>query len=79
MPARILCRCRAGVGGDGGLEGLGVRTDDLADLLAVLEQEEGGHGADAEFLRNVGDLVDVDLVEAGVGVLLRESVASVRQ
>lgn len=57
---------------DGGLEGLGVGTDDLADLLAVLEQDEGGHGADAEFLGDLGDLVDIELVEAGVGVRVRE-------
>lgn len=53
---------------DGSLEGLGVGTDDLGDLLAVLEQDKGGHGADAEFLSDIGDLVDVNLVEAGVGV-----------
>jgi hypothetical protein len=57
---------------DAGLDGLGVRADNLADLLAVLEEDEGGHGADAELLCNVGDLVDVELVEAGFGVLLRE-------
>lgn len=57
---------------DGGLEGLGVGTDDLADLLAVLEQDEGGHGADAEFLGDLGDLVDIELVEAGVGVRVGE-------
>lgn len=59
---------------DGGLESLGVGTDDLADLFAVLEEQEGGHGADAEFLGDVWDLVDVDLVEAGVGVGVGEPV-----
>jgi len=53
---------------DGSLESLGVGTDDLGDLLAILEQDKGGHGADAEFLSDIGDLVDVNLVEAGVGV-----------
>jgi hypothetical protein len=55
---------------DTSLDGLGVCADNLADLLAVLEEYEGGHGADAEFLRNVGDLVDVELVETCLGVLL---------
>ena len=53
---------------DGGLESLGVCADDLANLLAVLEQQESGHGANAELLGDVWDLVDVELVEAGVGV-----------
>lgn len=57
---------------DAGLDGLGVRAYDLADLLAVLEEDEGGHGADAEFLGNVGNLVNVELVEARLGVLLGE-------
>lgn len=45
------------------LEGPLVGTDDLADLFAVLEEHKGGHGADAELLGDVGDLVDVDLVK----------------
>ena len=59
---------------DGGLESDGVGADDLADLLAVLEEEEGGHGAHALLLGDVGDLVNVDLVEAGVGVVVGEPV-----
>ena len=51
-----------------GLERLRVRADDLPNLLLVLEQQEGGHGADAEVLGDVGDFVDVELVEAGGGV-----------
>lgn len=58
--------------GDGGLESLGVGTNDLANLLAALEEQEGGHGADAELLCNVGDLVDVELVELGRSELLGE-------
>lgn len=54
------------------LDGLGVCANDLADLLAVLEEDEGGHSADSEFLRNIGYLVDVQLVEARVRVLLGE-------
>ena len=57
---------------DGGLERLGVCADDLLDLLLVLEEQEGGHGADAEVLSDVRDLVDVELVEARVGVRVGE-------
>jgi hypothetical protein len=55
--------------GEGGLDGLGVGTDDGLDLSAVLEEDEGGHGADSELLGDFGDLVDVDLVEADVLVV----------
>ena len=57
-----------------GLESDGVGADDLADLLAVLVEEESGHGAHALLLGDFGDLVDVDLVEAGVGVVVGEPV-----
>lgn len=53
---------------DLGPEGLDMRAHDLADLLSVLEDHKGRHGADAEFLGDVGDFVDVELVEAGVRV-----------
>lgn len=66
---RILCRT---VLLNAGLDGLGVRADNLANLLAVLKEDESGHGADAEFLCDIGDFVDVELVEARVGVLLGE-------
>lgn len=46
------------------------RTHDLVHLLAVLVVDKGGHGAHAQLLRDVGDLVNVDLVERNVGVLL---------
>jgi hypothetical protein len=59
---------------DGSLEGGRVGTDDLADLLAVLEDEESGHGADGVLLGGLGDLVDVNLEEAGVGVVVGEPV-----
>lgn len=58
---------------DGGLEGLGVGAYDLGNLVAVLEEEEGGHGADAELLRYVGHLVDIELVKARLGVGVGES------
>jgi hypothetical protein len=57
---------------DARLNSLWVCADNLADLLAVLEEDERGHSADAKLLRNIGDLVDVELVEARLGVLLRE-------
>lgn len=53
---------------DGGLEGSGVGTNNGSDLLSVLEEDESGHGTDAELLGDLGDLVDVNLVEAGAGV-----------
>lgn len=53
-----------------GLDGLGVCADNLSNLLAVLEEYEGRHGADAEFLGDVGDLIDVELVEACLGIFL---------
>jgi hypothetical protein len=57
---------------DSGLKSNRVGANDLADLLAVLEQQESGHGADGLLLGDLGDLVDVDLVEAGVGVVVGE-------
>jgi hypothetical protein len=54
------------------LEGLGVGTNDLGNLVAVLEKEEGGHSADTEVCCDIGKFVDVELVEARVGVLLGE-------
>lgn len=64
--------------GDGLGQGRRVGTDDLVGLLAVLEDEEGGHGADAELLAEVGDLVDVDLDEVEVLVLLLVGEAATR-
>lgn len=64
---------------DGSLEGLGVGANDLTDLLTALEEQEGGHGADAELLGDVGNLVDVELVELGVGVVLGEPGRDVSQ
>ena len=51
---------------------LGIRTHDLLDLLLVLEDQERGHGADAELLRDVRDLVDVELDEVGAGEFFGE-------
>lgn len=54
---------------------LRVRAHNLADLLAVLEHDEGGHGADVELLRYIGYFVDVDLDEMCAGVFFREPVS----
>ena len=68
-----LCGGSLGVVGlDSSLEGLGVRAHNLGYLVAVLEEEESRHGADAEFLGDIGDLVDVELVEARIGVCVGE-------
>jgi hypothetical protein len=60
------------VGLDGSLEGLWVRAYNLTYLFTILEEEEGRHGADAEFLGDVWNLVDIELVEAGVRVCVGE-------
>jgi len=39
----------------------GVAADVLASLVTVLEEEEGGHGADAKLLGELGKVVDVEL------------------
>lgn len=49
-----------------------VGAGELLDLLAVLEEEEGGHSADVQLLGEIGEVVDVklgevDLVLEGVG------------
>lgn len=67
-----LCALCIDVVLDSGLESLGVGANDLGDLGSVLEKDEGRHGADTEVTCNVGGFVDVELVEARVGVLLRE-------
>ena len=54
------------------LQRLGVRPNNLTNLLPILEQHERRHGPDAQLLGHVGHLVDVDLVEPGVGVGVAE-------
>ena len=51
---------------------LWVRSYNFLDLLLVLEDQEGGHGTDAEFLGDVGDLVNVELDEVGRGIEVGE-------
>jgi hypothetical protein len=58
---------------DRGSQLIRVRAHDLGELLAVLEQLECGHGANAEFLGHVRDVVDVDFDEVGAGELFGES------
>ncbi|GAO49496.1 hypothetical protein G7K_3645-t1 [Saitoella complicata NRRL Y-17804] len=59
---------------DGLLEVRSGSTDNLnshthlSNLLTVLEQQEGGHGADVVLGSDLGELIDVDLDELGVGV-----------
>lgn len=55
---------------DGSLESVEVGTNHLLKLLPVLENKEGRHGADTEFLCDVWNLVNVEFVEACVGVLV---------
>lgn len=52
------------------LESRGAGTDELVGLLAVDKDLEGGHGADAELLGELGEVVDVDLGEVDVLELL---------
>lgn len=47
-----------------------VSPNHLLDLLAVLEENEGRHGADSQFLGHFWVLVDVKLDKVDVGVLL---------
>jgi hypothetical protein len=55
---------------------LGVCAYDLSTLLAVLEDEEGGHGADAKLLGYIGDFIDVDLDEVCAGEIIGEPISN---
>lgn len=65
--------CSAVVGLNCNLDGLRVCSYNLADRGRVLEEVESRHGADAQLLRNIGNLVDIQLVELNVGILFRKS------
>jgi hypothetical protein len=52
-----------------------VSTHNLADLLAVFEKQESGHGAYGQILSDFRNLVDIELVEAGLGVNVGEPVS----
>ena len=54
-----------------------VRAHDLADFLSILEEQKRRHGAHAQLLRDFGNLVDVDFVEARFGVFVRVPTSSV--
>lgn len=74
LPGRLLLGAGAALGlldkpVDGLLEGRGVGAGKAIDLLALLEDEEGGDGADAELEGQVGDVVSV---EAGKGERVRD-------
>jgi hypothetical protein len=45
------------------LQRLRIRAHNLLHLLSVLKDQKGWHSADAEFLRDIWDLVDIDLDE----------------
>lgn len=62
--------------GDGSTDSRGVGATDGVDQLAVLVEEEGGHSRDTVVSGDVGEVVDVDLVELDVVVGLAELVDS---
>jgi len=47
-------------------DSLGVRANHFRDFTTIFEEQKCGHGADAEVLSDVADLVDVNLVELGI-------------
>lgn len=62
---------------DSGLKGIGVSTNNLLDLLSILEDHECGHGSNTELLGDIWDLIDVNLDEVGASVGVGESVTTV--
>lgn len=59
---------------NGSLESRWVGTDNLTDLVAVLEEQESRHSANGQLLRDLWELIDVDFVEFGGGEFVGESV-----
>jgi hypothetical protein len=59
---------------DSSLQSRRIHTHNLSNLLSILEKQESRHGANAEFLRNVGALVDVKLDKVDIGVFLAPGV-----
>lgn len=57
---------------DSSTDSRGVGTTDDLDLLAVKEEEEGRHSGDAVLSGDIGEFIDVDLVELDVLVGLAE-------
>lgn len=54
---------------NGSLNSCRVGTDNFLDLLAALEEQKRGHGANAQLLGNIRALVDVELDELDVRVV----------
>ena len=46
-----------------GQDSLPIRTNDLVDLLSILEEHERRHSPHAQFLRHIWHLIHIDLVE----------------
>lgn len=59
---------------DSSLQSRRVHAHNLSDLLSILEEQESRHGANTEFLGDIGALVDVKFNEVDVGVFLTPSV-----
>lgn len=57
---------------DSSLDGRGVGTLDLLHTLTIVVEVEGRHGRDTVGSGNLGEFIDIDLVELDVGVLLAE-------
>jgi hypothetical protein len=60
------------IGRDCSSEFITVGTNDLGDDAAILDKSEGGNTADGSALGQVGELVNINLQENGIGVLLSE-------
>ena len=58
---------------DGSLELRSIGSYDGGSLLPILVDDKGRHGADLQVLGQVRQLVDVDLVEACIGVHVGEA------
>lgn len=54
---------------DSSIDSRGVGATDLVKLLAILEEEEGGHSRDAVLSSSLRNLLNVDLVELDIFIL----------
>jgi len=50
----------------------GVSSDNLLNLLAVLENHKRRHSTNAVFLSDFREIIDIDFQETCVGILFRE-------
>lgn len=62
---RNLC----GQGAHSSSDSRGLGATDLVNILAILEEEKGGHSGDAVLSSNIRNLLNIDLVELDVFVL----------